>query len=190
MSKTSKSPKKVAAAAYHIACDMLPEQSSRFSPKKFTQPQLFVCLILKTFFNTDYRGIVQILDDCPNLCTVFDLKTVPHFTTLHKTARRLMKYNLAKNILTATVRKVMGKRKTVALAAVDATGFENGHISPYFFKQSSRSRKQHKSSKFTKWPKMAVLADTDNHLILAVAEDRGPGRDATHFKKLLLQTAS
>jgi len=142
-----------------------------------------VCLVLKTFFNTDYRGIVQILDDCPNLCKVFELKTVPHFTTLQKATKRLMKYNITKDLLVATIRKVMGKRKIVHLAAVDATGFESGHISPYFFKHSSRSRKQHKSSKFTKWPKMAVVADTDNHLILAIAEDRGPGRDATHFEK-------
>jgi hypothetical protein len=187
MSTTTKSPKKLAAAAYHILRSTLPEHSSRYSPKKFTQPQLMVCLVLKTFFNTDYRGIVQILDDCPNLCKVFELKTVPHFTTLQKATRRLMKYNITKDLLVATIRKVMGKRKIVPLAAVDATGFENGHISPYFFKHSSRSRKQHKSSKFTKWPKMAVLADTDNHLILAIAEDRGPGRDATHFEKLLLR---
>jgi hypothetical protein len=36
----------------------LPEYAHRFSPRKFTQPQLFVCLTLKTFFNMDYRGIL------------------------------------------------------------------------------------------------------------------------------------
>ena len=32
-------------------------------PKKFTQPQLFACLVLKTFFQTDYRGVVVFLND-------------------------------------------------------------------------------------------------------------------------------
>jgi hypothetical protein len=68
MSKASKSPKRVAQVAYHIAKDTLPSYNHRFSPKKFTQPQIFVCLILKIFFKTDYRGIVAILDDNPDRC--------------------------------------------------------------------------------------------------------------------------
>jgi len=95
MSKATKSPKKLAAAAYRIACATLPEYGSRYSPKKFTQPKLMVCLVLKTFFDIDYRGIIQILDDCPNLCKVFELKTVPHFTTLQKASKRLLRSSLA-----------------------------------------------------------------------------------------------
>jgi hypothetical protein len=63
MSKTSKSPRKVAQAAYRVAQNTLPEFSHQFSPKKFTQSQLFVCLVLKIFFKTDYRGIVELLKD-------------------------------------------------------------------------------------------------------------------------------
>lgn len=59
MSTTSKSPKHVAAVAYRIARKTLPDHSHRFSPHKYTQPQLFACLVLKIFFKTDYRGIVQ-----------------------------------------------------------------------------------------------------------------------------------
>ena len=185
MSQTTKSPKKIAAAAYRFALNTLPEQNSRFSPKKFTQPQLLVCLVLKTFFDTDYRGITEILNDCPCLCKVFNLKTVPHFTTLQKASTRFLKYNVVQKLLEATVRQAMGRRKTIQLTAVDATGLENGHISPYFFKRSGKGCKQHSNSHYTKWPKMAVLADTANHMILAVAEDRGPGRDLKHLKKIL-----
>ena len=45
--------------AYHVAQNTLPEFSHQFSPKKFTQSQLFVCLVLKIFFKTDYRWIVE-----------------------------------------------------------------------------------------------------------------------------------
>ena len=77
MSKTSKSPKKVAQAAYTIAKNTLPDYRHRFSPKKFTQAQLFTCLVLKIFFKTDYRGITEILSDNPTLCKRFNLSTVP-----------------------------------------------------------------------------------------------------------------
>ena len=58
MSTTSKSPKKVATAALRVAARALPLYAHQFSPKKFTQPQLFACLVLKTIFKTDYRGIL------------------------------------------------------------------------------------------------------------------------------------
>jgi hypothetical protein len=39
----------------------------KYSPKKFTQPQLFACLVLKVFFKTDYRGIEKYLLDLSDL---------------------------------------------------------------------------------------------------------------------------
>ena len=39
-----------------IAKSTLPKYAHHFSPKKFTQPQLFVCLVLKTFFKTLKEG--------------------------------------------------------------------------------------------------------------------------------------
>jgi len=136
MSTTTKSPKQLAAAAYRIARGTLPEYNSRYSPRKFTQPQLLVCLVLKTFFNTDYRGIVQILDDWPSLCTVFELKTVPHFTTLQKASHRLLKSRHARKLIECSVSSVIDTRKAVPLAALDATGLQSGHISPYFLQNS------------------------------------------------------
>ena len=68
MSTTSKSPRKVALVALDIGQKSLPRYSHLCSPKKFTQPQLLACLVLKEFFRTDYRGIMGILTDTPNLC--------------------------------------------------------------------------------------------------------------------------
>ena len=58
MSTATISPKKVARAAYKIAKPTLPQYAHRYSPQKYTQPQLFVCLVLKIFFKTDYSGII------------------------------------------------------------------------------------------------------------------------------------
>jgi hypothetical protein len=46
---------------------VLPAFSHRFSPQKFTQSQLFACLVLREVLKTDYRGLTDFLRDCPDL---------------------------------------------------------------------------------------------------------------------------
>jgi hypothetical protein len=79
MSTTSKSPQKVALG---MGKEVLSAYSHLFSPKVYTQPQRFTCLVLKEFFKTDYRGVVGILDDTPSLCQAIGLKKVRLFFTL------------------------------------------------------------------------------------------------------------
>ena len=55
MSTTSKSPRKVLLTAQAAVKEALPEYAHRNSRKKFTQHQLFACLVLKAFHNIDYR---------------------------------------------------------------------------------------------------------------------------------------
>jgi hypothetical protein len=86
VSRTSKSPRKVALEALAAGQAALPLYSHPCSPKKSTQPQLFACLVLKAFFRTDCRGVVAILDDCTDLAAAPGLKCVSHFTTLQKRA--------------------------------------------------------------------------------------------------------
>ena len=108
MSTTSKSPRKVIKVAFKVAKQSLPEYSHEFSPKKFTQHQLFACLVLKSFLKTDYRGVVQFLKDCQSLQEVIGLQRVPHFTTLQKAARRLLKRKEFNELLDATLKQAMG----------------------------------------------------------------------------------
>ena len=81
--------------------------------------------------------------------------------------------------------RAMQNRKTVKLAAVDATGLQNGHISPYFPRKRPKGNKKHLNSQLTRYPKMAIIADTSNHMILTVVTERGPGSDSSHFEKIL-----
>ncbi len=64
MALTSKSPKGVALATARRA---LPAYSHVYTPKTFTQHQLFACLALKNFLRTDYRGVVAQLADSLSL---------------------------------------------------------------------------------------------------------------------------
>ncbi len=167
MSKTSKSPKKVAQAAYAIARNTLPDYSYKFSPKKFTQAQLFTCMVLRIFFKTDYRGIIEILSDSPELCKSFNLSTVPHFTTLQKASWRLLKYNLVDKLLESTV-KTMHPNKKIKLAAVDSTGLEARHISKYFVRRKRvKELEIYENTLYKRWPKLAVICDCNSRVISA-----------------------
>ena len=122
MSTTSKSPRKVALVALAVAKNALPAYAHRFSPKKFTQHQLFACLVLKAFFKTDYRGIEAMLKDLPDLRKAIGLQTIPYFTTLQKAARRMLISVSANRLLDATIGLAMKRRRGVGLAAVDSSG--------------------------------------------------------------------
>jgi len=91
----TRSPVALARMALRVSRDALPTYSSKFSKKDFTQHQLFTLLVLKQFFKTDYRGIVQLLVDLPDLRRVLDLKKVPHYSTLKYAQDRLLKKGLS-----------------------------------------------------------------------------------------------
>lgn len=116
MSRTSKSPRKVIREAYLVARDALPDHAHRFSPQKFTQPQLFAVLALKEFLRCDYRKIVETLRDSPGWCRDIGLESVPHFTTIQKAARRLLKLSKARLLLRATLQSAIKKTPTTAAA--------------------------------------------------------------------------
>jgi hypothetical protein len=90
----TKSPVALARSSYRAAKKALDDQASPFSKKKFTQPQLFSILVLKAFFKTDYRGIVDILRDFSDLREILELKSVPHYSTLAHAEKRLLKKGL------------------------------------------------------------------------------------------------
>jgi Transposase DDE domain len=189
MSKISKSPRKVALAAYRIAKNTLPDYNHRFSPKKFTQPQIFVCLVLKIFFKTDYRGIVAILDDSPDLCKAFGLCLIPHFTTLQKASRRLLSSQSANKLLESTVR-IIQKNKKIKLAAVDSTGLEARHISKYFVRRKRVKQLEiYENTYYSRWPKLGISCDCSNHMVLSAITVRGPGVDINQFERIVAPAA-
>src|SRR5436190_6506146 len=138
MSFTSKSPVEVARNALSAAADSLPLYAHQYAPKKFTQHQLFACLVLKTFFKTDYRGIVILLDDLPDLVRVLGLEAVPHWTTLQKASTRLLTLARANRLLSATVGQLLGPQQRIPLSAFDSTGFECGHTSHYYVRRRAK----------------------------------------------------
>ena len=99
MRSMTKSPLDLAREAYDIGKKALPEFSSKFSRQDFRQAQLFALLVLRQFFNADYRKTMQMLLEWSDLREALDLQKVPHWTTLEKAEKRLLKKGLSPDCL-------------------------------------------------------------------------------------------
>lgn len=91
MSRTTKDPIALARAALEAGKQALADYSHPKSPHKFTQPQLLAMLVLKQFFKTDYRGVVQWLAKWKELRDALELQHIPHYSTLCYAEGRLLK---------------------------------------------------------------------------------------------------
>jgi len=176
--------------AWVVAKAVLPAYSHRFSPKKFTQHQLFACLVLKAFLKTDYRGLAAHLRDCPTWCEAIELGTVPHWTTFQKAARRLLRSKPVAGMLDETVERMMGRRRRVKQAAIDSTGLESHHASRYFIRRRSRVPNLWQTTQYTRYPKLGILVDCANHLILGYLTDQGPKPDIRDLKPTLARRST
>jgi Transposase DDE domain/Transposase domain (DUF772) len=187
--KTSKSPRRVLQVAYDAACRAVPAHAHKFSPKKFTQPQLLACLVLKEFSRLDYRGLAEHLADHPDLCRLIALKAVPHFTTFQKAAQRLLAAVPGRRMFDAVLEQALKHRvrkRRVRLAAVDGTGMESRHVSRYYTKRQADGNPDGDRT-YAHYPKVVFVVDCDSHLILSAVPGRGPASDLVQFGKALSQ---
>src|SRR3989344_9403902 len=192
MVTTSKSPKAVALVAYATAKRSLPQYSHLKSPKKFTQHQLVACLVLKEFFRTDYRGIMEILQDSSDLQKVLELDEVPHYTTLQKAARRFTDKKtidrlLRSTLALATTTKVM--KKSIALSAIDSTGLESHPTSSYFVTRKAKGGEYHPKTHYTRFPKVGIVMDCASFLVLSGTPSWGPSPDIKHWEAALTEAS-
>jgi hypothetical protein len=187
---TSKSPRRVLQTAYDAARQVLPAHRHKFSPKKFTQPQLLACLVLKEFSRLDYRGLAQHLTDHSDLARLIGVEVIPHFTTFQKAAARLFQAAPARAMFDAVLERALQqkvRKRRVPLAAVDGTGLESRHVSRYDVKRRSKTGTGTQETTYSKYPKVVLVTDCTTHLVLAAVPGRGPGSDLVQFKAALKQ---
>jgi Transposase DDE domain len=186
MSSLTKSPRYVARRALAAGRSALRCYAHKYSPKKYTQPQLFACLVLKVFFKTDYRGIVIFLEDLPDLAGVLGLRQVPHWTTLQKASRRLLVRRRVRRLLAFTVGRLLGpRRRRVRRAALDSSGFECGHTSHYYARRRTKGASGQEKVRYRRYAKLEAAFDCQTHLILGAIPRRGPAVDTDRFVPLL-----
>src|SRR6476661_6648722 len=186
MAATSKSPRTVLIVGHLIGKLALPDYAHKYSPKTYTQPQLFACLVLKEFLHRDYRGIEQLLKDTPDLAAAIELKAIPDHSTLQKAAERLLPSLSAGRLLDMTIRlgQWLGKlHSRIPVVAMDGTGLESRHASAYYVRRKAKGQDFKQSMTYRRFPKAGIVCDCQSHLILAIVPERGPGSDARHFRR-------
>jgi len=174
--------------------------ASRFSRKDFTQPQLFACLVLRRFHQTDYRGITAILEDNPTLCDDLELCKVPHFTTLQKAERKLLDDRHTHAMLTQSVTLYFdlddatdespAQAQPIDQAAADSTGFELNHASRYFTRRKRKPRKNKGETSpqpvtYRPFAKLGIIACCATHMVLSMHRGAGPRPDVDELRPLI-----
>jgi hypothetical protein len=186
---TSKSPVAVAYAAYEAGKKVLPSYRHEFSPKKFTQPQLFACLILKSFFNTDYRGIVAILSEHLVIRKILNLEHIPHYTTLQKASKNILKSKTVKRLMASLMKIYLKETKEKRnIALFDSAGFDTEHASSYFKWRKDSGVKDKPPRWYKKYPKLSISTTPRSMLITGGFITMGPSTDMPYFERLLKQT--
>jgi hypothetical protein len=188
---TSKSPMDVAMVALAAGKEAFSDYSHVFSPKKFTQPQLFACLVLKEFEKKDYRGVCKLLLDFSELTAALGLRSVPHYTTLQKASRRLLKQDRVRLLLNDTVQRIRRGKKRVMHAAADSSGFDAHHASRYFIWRRDSQKKDEKRPKnrvsYRRYGKLMIIVCCATHAILAAVASAGPTPDIDQLDGVLNQ---
>ena len=176
--------------ALAVGKDAFSDYSHRFSPKKYTRPQLFACLVLKEFEKKDYRGVSQLLVDCSDLRAAIELTAVPHFTTLQKASRRLLSQNRVRSLIAGTVRRLLKRSTTVNYAAVDSSGFEAHHASRYFIWRTDVKKKGKEPKKrrtYKRYGKLMLIIRCASHAILAAVPSAGPTPDIDQLDSVIAE---
>jgi len=90
MSRTTDDILIVAQRAMEIGLRCLPAYSNPFSPRKFTQPQLFALLVIRQALGWTYRQTAARVREWAELRETLQLNAVPEQSTLCCAHRRLL----------------------------------------------------------------------------------------------------
>jgi len=183
-SSMTKSALQLARLSLQIAQASLPAYAHKFSPKRYTQPQLFSILVLRPFFKTDYRGIVVLLAEWAELRSTLGLKQVPNYSTLCYAERRLCTQPVFEQLLQQTLQQAQAQQVIQGPAdlAVDATGLETDHASRYYIQRKGALRTRRAG-----WLKLSLVCHLASHLFAGAVAGQGPSQDSPQFAPLMHQ---
>jgi hypothetical protein len=126
---------------------------------------------------TTYRDIVDWIEG-HIITRILKLKSIPHFTTLHKFFKRFST-RLFEKVLVQTIRQfdILDAR-----VAIDSSGYSSHHISKYYVWRIKGGTKR----RF--FMKDSIVVDTDRQIILSNYSRIAPSHDNIDFKPLIKKT--
>jgi IS5 family transposase len=180
-----------ARVALEVSRQVLSPYSHRFSPQRFSQPQLLAILCLMRYEDWTFRAAEVRLAEHGELRRALELQAVPDYTTLFRFMLRLPE-EVIDQALAEVVRRFQNRPpssgKSQSNVAVDATGLAPGSISTFFI----RRREQHGGAPmpWRYWLKWLMAVDTRLRLILAQKAHQGPVNDCATLRPLLDQVVA
>ncbi|MCS7023052.1 MAG: transposase [Gemmataceae bacterium] len=97
---------RIARLALAVAADELPAYSNPKSQKRFTQPQLLACLVVRAYLQLTYRGMVELLRKSEKLRQALGLTQVPNYSTLQRFAERVVTPEMLERLLARLLERV------------------------------------------------------------------------------------
>jgi hypothetical protein len=171
---------KFATLALRVAQGVLPAYAHKYSPQRFTLPQLAACVMLKEYGRLDWRGIQALLKLSPPLCQCLGLQRVPDYSTLWYFARRWMTSPQLSRLQAQLLSRLKLSSVEVAL---DSTGLDPETCSSYF-----KSRCQRRLSR-KRYLKISLSVVVGALVAASAVADWGPCGDRVEVRELLEQTA-
>jgi len=117
----------------------VPEYSSRYSRKDFSQHQLLTLLLFKEYVGARYRDFVQLVEIMCIVQEQLELKEIPHYSTLCKFSKRV-----PATVLNQLFRKAcsfMAEWKSAtSVVAIDSSGFTPDSASTYYSVRTGKTR--------------------------------------------------
>jgi hypothetical protein len=186
-----------ATLALEISKSTLPDHSSKFAPKTYTQPQLLACLLLKEYLRLDYRTVQEMLELSDGLRSTLKLSRVPDHSTLWWFAKHKMSPEVLQAALSESVRRLehppqqlsnnnhtdggsppsMGNssdlhnERSTRVVALDSTGLILSYSSRYFRWRAKHDRGQRG------WLKWALGLWVEPQMLVAQLVRPGPCGD-------------
>jgi hypothetical protein len=167
----------VASLSLRVARRFAADYSHPKSPRKFTQPQLLACLVLRAYLKATYRGVIEVLEVSDALRQRLGLERLPHYSTLKRFADRSDVPEVIDRMLAEIVKEFAPAPE---LAAMDATGLETTSASAHYLTRSGKTRK--------KYVKVSVCVAVGSLLPAALVVSWGPHNDKREARPLLEKT--
>lgn len=168
-----------ATLSRQLAQATLPQFAHKFSPQRFTLPQLAACVLLKEYRQLDWRGIEALLELSPRLRRALGLKHTPHFSTLWRFAQDWLNPNRLGRLLAELLRRLALPPIHVA---VDSTGLDPGRTSSYFM--ARRRQRGHRK----RYVKLSLSVVVGRLIAASAVADWGPCNDKTELPQVLVET--
>jgi hypothetical protein len=168
-----------ATLAVQLTQAVLPRYAHKFSPQRFTLPQLGACVLLKEYRQLDWRGIEALLELSPALRHSLGLRRTPDFSTLWRFTQRWLDSKRLGRLLAELLRRL---ELGAVGVAVDSTGLEPGRTSSYFV---ARRRERGHRKRYVKLSLSVVVRPI---AAVSLVADWGPCNDKTELPQLLTET--